>query len=74
MLPDTDGFEVCRQLHEDEKTRDVPVVFLTAMDREEQKQKGRDCGAVKYMTKPFDPDQLMSTIRDTARHNGRGAR
>ena len=66
MLPDTDGFEVCKLLKSDERTKVVPVVMLTALDREEQRKKGMDCGAVKYMTKPFDPDQLIATIRKTA--------
>ena len=66
MLPDTDGFEVCKLLKSDERTKVVPVVMLTALDREEQRKKGMDCGAVKYMTKPCDPDQLIDAIRKTA--------
>ena len=66
MLPDTDGFEVCKRLKSDERTKVVPVVMLTALDREEQRKKGLDCGAIKYMTKPFDPDQLIETIRKNA--------
>ena len=66
MLPDTDGFEVCRRLKSDDRTKLVPVVMLTALDREEQRRKGIECGAVKYMTKPFDPDQLIDTIRKNA--------
>jgi len=66
MLPDTDGFEVCKLLKSDERTKVVPVVMLTALDREEQRKKGMDCGAVKYMTKPFDPDQLIDAIRKNA--------
>jgi DNA-binding response OmpR family regulator len=66
MLPDTDGFEVCKRLKSDERTKSVPVVMLTALDREEQRKKGIECGAVKYMTKPFDPDQLIETIRKNA--------
>ena len=66
MLPDTDGFEVCKLLKSDERTKVVPVVMLTALDREEQRKKGLDCGAIKYMTKPFDPDHLIETIRKNA--------
>ena len=66
MLPDTDGFEVCRRLKSDQQTASVPVVMLTALDREEQRKRGIECGAVKYMTKPFDPDQLIDAIRKNA--------
>jgi two-component system phosphate regulon response regulator PhoB len=70
MLPDIDGFEVCRQLKNDPTTAAVPVVFLTALDQEESRRKGLACGAVEYLTKPFDPDRLMHAIRRHANHNG----
>ena len=63
MLPDIDGFEVCRRLKAHEQTRSVPVVMLTALSQEENRRKGMECGAVDYMVKPFDPDKLMATIR-----------
>jgi len=40
--------------------------MLTALDRDEQRKRGMDAGAVKYMTKPFDPDQLIDAIRSNA--------
>jgi DNA-binding response OmpR family regulator len=67
MLPDTDGFEIARKLKGDEKTAAVPILMLTALDREEQRKRGMDAGAVKYMTKPFDPDQLIDAIRSNVR-------
>jgi DNA-binding response OmpR family regulator len=70
MLPDVDGFEVCRRLKSQANTADIPVVMLTALDREEHREKGVQCGAVDYLTKPFDPDDLMATIRLNATHNG----
>jgi len=66
MLPDTDGFEVCRLLKGDIETAGVPIVMLTALDRAEQRRRGLACGAVQYMTKPFDPDQLIEAIRNNA--------
>ena len=66
MLPDTDGFEIARQLKSDEKTASVPIVMLTALDRDEQRKRGIAAGAVRYMTKPFDPDQLIDAIRSNA--------
>ncbi|HEY8668812.1 MAG TPA: response regulator [Tepidisphaeraceae bacterium] len=66
MLPDIDGFAVCKQLKSEERTRKVPILMLTALDRDEHRRKGMECGAAAYITKPFDPDHLMQTIIDTA--------
>ena len=66
MLPDTDGFDVCRRLKGDANTAPIPILMLTAMHGDESRQRGMECGAIGYMTKPFDPDDLMQAIRDTA--------
>ena len=63
MLPDFDGFEVVRRLKAETQTRGIPIVMLTALDRDEYRQKGRSAGAVGYLTKPFDPDQLLAEIK-----------
>jgi DNA-binding response OmpR family regulator len=63
MLPDIDGFEVCRRLKSNLKTANIPVVMLTALSQEDSQKRGRECGAVEYMKKPFDPDRLIATIR-----------
>ena len=70
MLPDFDGFEVARRLKGESPTREIPIVMLTALDREEYRQKGKTAGAVDYLTKPFDPDRLMDAIKDNALRNG----
>jgi DNA-binding response OmpR family regulator len=62
MLPDVNGFEVCRRLKSDEQTRAVPIIMLTAMTGDENRQRGEACGAVDYLTKPFNPDQLIESI------------
>jgi DNA-binding response OmpR family regulator len=65
MLPDLDGFEVCRQLKQRLRSNggeDVPVIFLTALDGEAARRKGMECGAADYLTKPFDPDQLLASL------------
>ncbi len=72
MLPDLDGFEVCRRLKDEQSTQRVPVVILTALDREEYRQRAFQCGAVAYLTKPFDPEQLLKTIRGNALSGGNG--
>ncbi len=66
MLPDLDGFEVARRLKAEPDTRNIPIVMLTALDREEYRQRGMSAGAVGYLTKPFDPDELLAEIRKNA--------
>ena len=73
MLPDLDGFEVCRRVRAEAQAtgRPIPVIIiLTALDGAKSRQQGFDCGAVDYLTKPFDPDQLMEVI---SRHAGGGS-
>ena len=70
MLPDFDGFEVCRRLKSATNTSEIPVVMLTALDRDEYRQKGRSMGAVDYLTKPFDPERLLEAIKTNATKNG----
>ena len=73
MLPDADGFEVCRRVRSHPETRHIPVLMLTALEGEEERRKGRECGACAYMTKPFDPDRLIDALRDHV-HNHRHGR
>ena len=56
MMPDIDGYEVCRQLKANHATADIPVIFLSALGDTEDKVKGFHLGAVDYITKPFQPD------------------
>jgi two-component system, OmpR family, response regulator len=62
MLPDLDGFEICRRLRADRRTASVPVIILTALDEDHCRSRSADCGPYEYMTKPFDPDALLSAI------------
>ena len=62
MLPDIDGFEVCRRLRQDLHLTDTPIIILSALSGEKDKQRGKECGADEYLTKPFDPDQLIKTL------------
>ncbi len=65
MLPHVAGFEVCRRVRAEAEAqgRPIPViVILSALDGEKSRQQGRACGAVEYVTKPFDPDRLMDVI------------
>jgi DNA-binding response OmpR family regulator len=73
MLPDTDGFEVCRRIKQDFRTQDVPVVMLTALTDDASRRRGLESGADKYLNKPFDPDRLLAVLKDFAAGDGRFA-
>ena len=63
MMPKIDGFEVCRALKAKEETKHVPIILLTAKDRDSDREKGTEAGADLYMTKPFSPARLVEEIR-----------
>jgi len=63
MMPKLDGFEVCRRLKTDERTRTIPVIMLTAKREVPDKIRGLDTGADDYVTKPFNPQELMARVR-----------
>lgn len=63
MMPVVDGYEVCRQLKSDSKTKDIPIIFLTAKIEKESVVKGLKLGAVDYVTKPFNADELLARVR-----------
>lgn len=62
MMPEMDGYEVCRQLQANPATRTIPVIFLTAKNEIEDEKKGLDLGAVDYITKPISPPIIMARI------------
>jgi len=63
MMPDMGGFEVCRLLKKSPHTKDIPVIFLTAMTQAEDEQKGLELGAVDYITKPISPPIMVTRIK-----------
>lgn len=63
-LPDIDGFELCRQLRENRKTQDVPIIFLTEKRDRVDKLQGLELGVVDYITKPFDIQELRLRVRN----------
>ncbi len=62
MMPDIDGYEVCRQLKASTATSGIPVIFLSALGDTEDKVKGLQLGAVDYITKPFQPDEVIARV------------
>lgn len=62
MLPDIDGYEVCKRLRADERTNRIPIIFLTQKDERRNKLDGLTLGADDYITKPFDVEELRLRI------------
>ena len=62
MMPEVDGYEVCRRLKSGESTRHIPVIFLTALADAEDEARGLALGAVDYITKPINPDMVRARV------------
>ncbi len=63
MMPEMDGYETCKRLKENDRTRDIPVIFLTAKTEMEDIVKGFNAGSVDYVTKPFNSKELMARVK-----------
>ncbi len=63
MMPKLDGYEVTRRMRADERTRNVPIILLTARVQESDVARGFEAGADDYITKPFSPRELVSRIQ-----------
>ena len=62
MMPDMDGYEVCRQLKQDSATRDIPILFVTAHHEAQEEARGLACGAVDFITKPIHPAVVRARV------------
>ncbi|MDP1634610.1 MAG: phosphate regulon transcriptional regulator PhoB [Gallionellaceae bacterium] len=69
MLPNTSGVVLAKQLRADARTRDIPIIMLTARGEERDKVLGLESGADDYITKPFSPRELMARIRAVLRRH-----
>jgi signal transduction histidine kinase len=63
MMPEMDGLEVCRRLKSDATTQSIPIIFLTASNEMSHLVQGLEAGAVDYVTKPFNPPELLARVR-----------
>jgi len=63
MLPKIDGYEVCRMLKFDDKYKNIPVIILSALDQQEDREKAVGSGADSYFIKPFDLELLLNKIQ-----------
>lgn len=74
MMPNLDGWEVARALQSDPRTRELPIVFLTARAEQTDRARAAELGAVGYLLKPFDPVALPSTLESILERLARGGR
>jgi DNA-binding response OmpR family regulator len=69
MLPERDGFQICRKIRARPRLRDVPIFILTARTSEENRKRAMETGADAYLTKPFSPPGLIGTVRKLSKQN-----
>ncbi len=74
MMPGLDGWRVAEHLLEDERTRGIPIIFLTARAEFRDRARGLDIGGVDYVTKPFNPLELAPLVRALLQRLDRGER
>ena len=63
MMPGIDGFETCRRLKADEQSKEIPVIFMTALAGAEDKVKGFEAGGVDYVTKPVNQEEVLARVK-----------
>jgi DNA-binding response OmpR family regulator len=74
MLPGIDGWRVAEELAASPETREIPILFLSARSDRADEARGHEVGGLGYITKPFDPDELILRVRDVLERTGRGER
>jgi DNA-binding response OmpR family regulator len=70
MMPEVDGFTVCRRIKEDARLKDIPVIFLTAKGGGEALAEGFESGAVMYINKPFTANKLLTIVNTMLESGG----
>src|SRR5262245_60567375 len=63
VMPEMDGFALCRHLREDAATKDLAIIFLSSLQDPQDRTRGIDLGAVDFITKPFDPAEIRARVR-----------
>ncbi len=63
MMPEMDGYEVCRQLKAEERTREIPVIFISGLDQPLDKVRAFEAGGVDYVTKPFQCEEVLARVK-----------
>jgi DNA-binding response OmpR family regulator len=74
MLPGIDGLDVAKELASSPETREIPILFLSARSDRSDEERGHEVGGLGYITKPFDPAELIDKVRDVLERAERGER
>jgi CheY-like chemotaxis protein len=72
MMPEMDGFEVCNRMKENPKTRDIPVIFITALTELDNIVRGFEVGGVDYITKPFKSNEMFAGFSPSSKYGTSG--
>lgn len=64
VIPEMDGYEVCKRIKSDEKTQDIPIIFITVLNDDASEEKGLSLGAVDYIYKPFNPTLVKARVKN----------
>ena len=67
MMPGIDGYDVCREIKADSETKDIPIIFLAAKTGQDDIVKGFKLGAIDYVTKPFQQEELLARVKTQVR-------
>jgi DNA-binding response OmpR family regulator len=62
MMPEIGGYDVCKEVKSDDETKDIPIIFLTAKTEQEDIVKGFNLGAIDFVTKPFQQEELLARV------------
>ena len=65
IMPEMDGFELCKKIRAKENYKETPIIFLTAKSREEDRAMGLEAGANLFLSKPISPDKLLEMVSET---------
>lgn len=63
LMPDIDGYEVCTRLKRDQKTQNVPIIFISSLDQTVDRVKGFQAGGIDFISKPFQPEEILARVR-----------
>jgi len=63
MMPEMDGFELCRRLKQDERARDIPILFISALQNVQDRVRGFEVGGVDFISKPFQEEEVLARVR-----------
>ena len=70
-MPRMTGYDACKKMKQDNRIKDIPVVFLSAKGQDAEIQTGLDMGATEYLLKPFAPDELITRVRELLKMAGK---